>query len=103
KAYKRICQIMINAAGRLLTALEIGDIINFLGTVLSSRRSAQIWMLDDHSPEIEGFIDFKVGRYETGNEQREQSNNSILFWSKPSRERIVDLLTRILEGGDPGF
>lgn len=103
KAFKRICQIMIKAAGRVLTALEIGDIVNFLGTVLSSRRSAQIWMLDDTSEEIEGFINFKVGRYETGNEQREQSNNSILFWSKPPRERIVDLLTRILGGGDPGF
>lgn len=103
KALERIAKIMIAAAGRVLTALEIGDIINFLGTVLSSRRSAQIWMMDDHSPEIEGFIDFKVDRYETGNEQREQSNNSILFWQKPSRERIVDLLTRILGGGDPGF
>ena len=103
KALERICQIMIAAADRVLTALEIGDIVNFLGTVLSSRRSAQIWMLDDHSPEIEGFIDFKVGRYDTGNEQREQSNNSILFWSKPARSRIVDLLWRIFEGGDPGF
>jgi ribonucleoside-triphosphate reductase len=138
KALKRICQILISAAGRVLTALEIGDIVNYLGTVLSSRRSAQIWMLDDISSEIEGFVDFKVDRYtyyrkdgsiwpvpadfdwshpkadtildrlaaENGaenNVQREQSNNSILFWSKPARERIVDLLTRILAGGDPGF
>jgi adenosylcobalamin-dependent ribonucleoside-triphosphate reductase len=103
KAFKRIGQIMMKAAGRLLTALEIGDIINFLGTVLSSRRSAQIWLMDDDHVEAEPFVDFKVGRYETGNEQREQSNNSLLFWSKPLRSRIVDLLTRILSGGDPGF
>lgn len=103
KAMRRICKLMINAAGRELTAIEIGDIVNHLGTVLSSRRSAQIWLLDDYSPEIEEFIDVKVGRYENGNEHREQSNNSILFWSKPSRERIVELLTRILDGGDPGF
>lgn len=103
KALKRICMIMKEYAGRLLPAVAIGDIINHLGTVLSSRRSAQIWLLDDTHPEIEEFIDVKVGRYENGNEHREQSNNSILFWHKPTRERIVDLLTRILGGGDPGF
>lgn len=103
KALKRIGQIMMTASGRELTAIEIGDIVNHLGTVLSSRRSAQIWLQDDTSPEIEEFVDVKVGRYENGNEHREQSNNSILFWNKPSRDRIVNLLTRILAGGDPGF
>ncbi|RWB95641.1 MAG: ribonucleoside-triphosphate reductase, adenosylcobalamin-dependent [Mesorhizobium sp.] len=138
KAFKRIGLIMMKAANRVLTSLEIGEIINWLGTVLSSRRSAQIWLQDDISDNVEGFVDFKVDRFTyyrkdgsiweppadfdwsqhnavkkldalaatfgaENNVQREQSNNSVLFWSKPTRERIVDLLKRILPGGDPGF
>ena len=103
RALEGICKIMIAKADQILSAVDIGDIINFLGTVLSSRRSAQIWLLDDTSPEIEDFIDVKVDRWEKGQGQREQSNNSIMFNSKPSRERIVDLLHRILDTGDPGF
>ncbi len=103
KALSRIAKIMIEAAGRCLTAIEIGDIVNHLGTVLSSRRSAQIWLMDDTNPELEEFVTAKVGRYENGNEHREQSNNSILFWKKPSRTTIKTLLGTILLGGEPGF
>lgn len=103
KAMRRISELLRGAAGRPLTALEIGDIVNHLGTVLSSRRSAQIWLMDDFNEELNGFVDFKEGRYETGNEQREQSNNSIVFWQKPSAETLTDLLERILRGGEPGF
>lgn len=102
-ALKGICDILIRKADQILSAIDIGDIVNYLGTVLSSRRSAQIWLLDDNDPEIEEFIDVKVGRWEKGQGQREQSNNSIMFWSKPDRSRVANLLSRILEGGDPGF
>lgn len=103
KAMVRICQLLIEASGRTLTAIEIGDIVNHLGTVLSSRRSAQIWLHDVGAPMEDEFVTAKVGRYENGNEQREQSNNSLLFWEKPTRQRIVELLNVILEGGEPGF
>jgi len=103
KAYTKICDIMMNAAERTLTELEMGEITNLLGTVLSSRRSAQMWLLDDTSSELDEFIKFKVGRYETGNTHREQSNNSIVFWNQPERQTIVDLLHQILHEGDPGF
>lgn len=102
-ALEGICQILMSKSDRILSAIDIGDIVNHLGTVLSSRRSAQIWLLDDTSPEIEDFIDVKVDRWAKGQGQREQSNNSIMFWSKPDRSRVVELLTRILDGGDPGF
>lgn len=103
KAYTRIAKLLINAAERPLTAIEIGDIVNHLGTVLSSRRSAQIWLMDSDGHEVDDFIDAKVGRYENGNEHREQSNNSLVFWQKPHREMIVGLLHTILDGGEPGF
>lgn len=103
KAMTRICELLIAASGRNLTAIEIGDIVNHLGTVLSSRRSAQIWLHDAGAQMEDDFVNAKVGRYENGNEHREQSNNSLLFWSKPSRDRIIELLTTILDGGEPGF
>lgn len=138
KAFKRIGKIMMRASDRPLTALEIGDIVNFLGTVLSSRRSAQIWLLDDNDPEVDGFVNFKADRFTyyfkdgsvwpvpegfdwmakdalktleklataagaENNVQREQSNNSILFWKRPDRWKVVQLLHTILAGGEPGF
>lgn len=103
KAMVRICQLLIEASGRTLTAIEIGDIVNHLGTVLSSRRSAQIWLHDADSHMEDHFVNAKVGRYENGNEHREQSNNSLLFWKKPTRQRVINLLTTILDGGEPGF
>lgn len=98
-----ICRILTSMADKILTAINIGDIANWLGTVLSSRRSAQIWLMNDTSPEIEEFIDVKVDRWAKGEGQREQSNNSIAFTSYPGVARIKELLGRILEGGDPGF
>lgn len=98
-----IAKILRERAEALLTAINIGDIVNWLGTVLSSRRSAQIWVLEETHAEIEDFIDAKTDRWEKGLGHREQSNNSILFWSKPPKERIIDLLNRILHTGEPGF
>lgn len=106
-AMEKIALLLINAGDRVLTAIEIGDILNLLGTVLSSRRSAEIWLLDDTHKELDQFVDVKLGgwqeRADAGVLHREQSNNSILFWNKPSRETIKDLLARILRSGDPGF
>ena len=103
RALQGICDILMERADELLTAIDIGDIVNHLGTALSSRRSAQIWLLDDDHPEIGDFIDAKTDRWEKGKGHREQSNNSILFNSKPSRDTIVSLLNRILDTGEPGF
>ncbi len=102
-ALKGIFDILSNRPDTLLTAIDIGDIVNHLGTVLSSRRSAQIWLLDDDHEEIADFIDAKTDRWEKGKGHREQSNNSILFNTKPSRDTIVALLKRILDTGEPGF
>lgn len=103
EAMEKIAKIMIERAEQPLTAINIGDIMNLLGTVLSSRRSAEIWLMDDHDPEIEEFITAKIGRYENGKEHREQSNNTIQFWKKPERETLETILRTIYAGGDPGF
>jgi ribonucleoside-triphosphate reductase len=105
-----IVKVMQARADDLLTAIDIGDIVNWLGTVLSSRRSAQIWLEEVHESDLfhvmfnhGDFIDAKTDRWEKGVGHREQSNNSLMFMSRPDRQVIVELLHRILETGEPGF
>lgn len=95
--------ILNGSAGNLLGEIQIMDCVNWLGTILSSRRAAEICILDSHNPAIDEFERAKY-RYWEGNPQRRQSNNTTMFWSKPSRRRIEELLHRMDEcGGDPGI
>lgn len=55
-AFVAICEILSKRAGQLLTAIDIMDVMNWLGTTLSSRRSAEIALMDNTSPEINDFI-----------------------------------------------
>lgn len=107
---KIIIDVLMRKADALLDSIDIGDIITALGTVLSSRRSAQIWLLNllsstwaGISEEEMAFIDAKTDRWEKGVGHREQANNSLVFWSQPERSVIRNLLKRILDTGEPGF
>ncbi len=55
KAFKAIAQVLSNRADQLLTRMDILDIVNWLGTILSSRRSAQIALFEFGQPEWEDF------------------------------------------------
>ena len=46
KAFLQIVDILNRRSGNLLSHLDILDIVNWVGTVLSSRRSAEICLLD---------------------------------------------------------
>lgn len=104
-AYTKIYNILNAKADSLLTEIDILDIINLLGTVLSTRRSAQIAVLDDHNPRIQEFAQAKAGIWENGKQHRSQSNNSIIFWTKPSKTELRNWFTQINEGGngEPGL
>lgn len=104
KAFMAICEILNRRAGQLLTRIDILDIVNWLGTILSSRRSAEICVVPENDPEAETFMVAKKDHW-IDNPQRAQSNNSILFWSKPSRERLTHIfdLMRDAGGSEPGF
>ena len=58
KAYQEIAEILNLRAGNLLRRMDILDIINWLGTVLSSRRSAEIALFDYGYPEWGIWLDF---------------------------------------------
>ena len=97
-----IHSIMNDASGRMLAAQESHDILNWLGTVLSTRRSAQIALCDEESPWLYDFISFKE---DDDQWQRHQSNNTVNFYSKPDAEKILEYLQLMDEGGkgEPGM
>lgn len=102
-AYRRIIGILNEHTDRLLTPLAIQDILNLLGTVLSSRRSAQISLFHYGLP---GWRDFSSCKSDlAATPWRTQSNNSLVFYAKPSREEIREILG-IMEasgGSEPGM
>ena len=54
-AFVAIAKILNRRAGQLLTRIDILDVVNWLGTILSSRRSAQIALFEYDKPEWKEF------------------------------------------------
>ena len=104
KAYLAIAQILNNRAGSLLSRIDILDIANWLGTVLSSRRSAEIALFNYGEDEWEEFAVAKKNFWEE-NIQRAQSNNSLLFKTKPTKEQLTGIFDLMVSSGgsEPGF
>ena len=103
-AMVKIAEILNNRTGKLLTMMNMLDIGNHMGTVLSSRRSAEIALHTYGDPETEEFIYAKRNAGEL-NPQRFQSNNSLIFYSKPSKLEIRGIFELIVESGgsEPAF
>lgn len=105
KAYVAIAKILNGRADSLLTRMDILDIVNWLGTILSSRRSAEIALFEYGQPEWQEFAVAKKDFWLHDNEHRTQSNNSLLFMDRPEREDLVEIF-RLMEdagGSEPGF
>ena len=104
-AYSAIANILNGRADSLLTRMDILDIVNHLGTILSSRRSAEIALFDYGQPEWEEFAIAKKDWWLYGNSHRQQSNNSLVFQEKPHREDLEKIFQLMLEAGgsEPGF
>ena len=104
KAYESICTILNRRAGSLLTRIDILDIVNWLGTVLSSRRSAEIALFAYGEDEWQEFAVAKKDWW-VANIQRAQSNNSLLFKTKPLRHELEGIFKLMVESGgsEPGF
>lgn len=104
KAYTAIAEILSRRAGSLLTRIDILDVVNWLGTVLSSRRSAEIALFNYGEDEWEEFAVAKKDWW-LHNIQRAQSNNSLLFKRKPARQELEHIFNLMVEAGgsEPGF
>ena len=105
KAMTAICGILSDRAGQLLRHMDGLDLLNHMGTVLSSRRSAEIAVLPVTNPEVDAFISAKKDFWLHGNEHRQQSNNSIMFDTKPTKWELSYIFDKIVEAGgsEPGF
>jgi len=104
KAFEEICKILSRKAGQLLDRIDLLDIENWMGTTLSSRRSAEIVLCDYMDPLWEEFAKAK-DQWWVNNPQRAQSNNSLIFWQRPSKAELYGIFS-IMEragGSEPGF
>ena len=105
RAYYEIAQILNLRSGNLLRKMDILDIVNWLGTVLSSRRSAELALFDYGEPEWQDFAVAKKDWWVTGNEQRQQSNNSLLFRYRHNKKELQHIFQLMADSGgaEPGF
>ena len=103
KALSAIVHILNKKSGQLLSKMDILDVMNWLGTVLSSRRSAEIALVYHDTPEWEQFARAKDDL--TSLPHRAQSNNSVVFWKEPTDEELQHFFNIIQESGgsEPGI
>lgn len=105
KAFVAIAKILSGRADALLTRIDIMDIMNWLGTILSSRRSAEIVLFDYGQPEWEEFAVAKKDFWLYDRAHRTQSNNSLVFNTKPTRKELESIFSLMQDAGgsEPGF
>lgn len=105
-ALQAIGELMNKYAGKLLSKEAIWDIINWLGTVLSSRRSAQIGIIDHHDAEWETIAGRKYPGFDKGSDwYRGMSNNTVAFHEKPTKKQLKDFFDLMVANGgsEPGI
>ena len=104
KALEAIVYLLNRKASRLLSRMDILDLMNHLGATLSSRRSAEIALVPYGDPEWIEFAKAKKDHW-LANPQRTQSNNSLVFYHRPSKDELTDIFNLMIEcgGSEPGF
>lgn len=104
-ALEKIVEILNQRSDQLLTRIDILDILNLLGTTLSSRRSAEIALVPFNDPEWEEFALAKKDSWKIGKSHRGQSNNALVFYQRPSKLELRAIFDIIKEGGgsEPSF
>jgi len=104
EAFEKIAGVLNSRYGQLLNELDILDLLNLLGTTLSSRRSAEIALLDIDNEMAHDFIEAKKDHW-IDRPWRGQSNNSVVFWNKPNRLELEGVFAKMIEAGgsEPGF
>ena len=105
EAIAGICKVMNARAGQLLRKIDIMDVCNWLGTTLSSRRAAEIFLFAYDEGEWRELACAKGKIFEDGNYQRYQSNNSLIFSKAPTREQLNEVFNLMAKSGgsEPGF
>lgn len=105
KVFHAIAKVLSDRADQLLTRMDILDIVNWLGTIVSTRRSPQIALFEYGQPEWEDFALAKKEWWLKGNAHRQQSSNHLIFRNKPTKEELESLFQIMLDAGgsEPSF
>lgn len=105
EALLKIAALMNRRVDRLLTKIDLLDLMNLLGTTLSSRRSAQIALMPAGDTEADEFAMAKKDCFTNGLSHRGQSNNSVMFDAKPSVAALRGMFATMVDAGgsEPGF
>lgn len=106
KALMAICGVLNTRVRTKLTEIDLIDIVNHLGTVLSTRRAAEITVVDYDNPIAGDFAVMKKNAWAIEElKHRGQSNNSLGFWTKPARSDLEDIFRLMMDAGgsEPGF
>lgn len=103
--YPKIARLLSAKAGQLLDEIDILDILNYLGVIQTGRRGAEIAFIDYGSTNWERFATAKKDFWLHDNHHRTQSNNSLLFHSKPVVAELESLFDLMLASGgsEPGI
>ena len=99
-AITSIVEILNRKSTQFLSKIDVMDVLNWLGTTLSSRRSAEIMLMDAEDGESGDFI---IAKNNNDLYHRHQSNNSIIFNSKPEYSQIQRIMNTMLSKGEPGI
>lgn len=86
--------------------IEVADGHEFIaGDGWLSHNSAEITFVDYGTDEWEQFAKLKTDCYEEGKKHKQQSNNSLVFNSKPTFEQLQELFNMMIEAGgsEPGL
>lgn len=104
-AVEAIVNLFNNRVDQLLTKMDILDLENWLGTILSSRRSAEIALHEYGTSEWREFVSAKKDYWLHDNAHRTQSNNSLLFEHRPTLEQLTEIFQMMEDAGgsEPGF
>ena len=105
EALAGICKVMNARADQGLRKIDILDIVTWLGTTLSSRRAALIFLFAYGE---EGWKELSCAKGDIGadgNYQRYQSNNSLTFDKSPSFSELAEVFELMAKSGgsEPGF
>lgn len=101
---KGICAVLNRCADKLLSKIDIMDICNHLGSILSTRRAAEICQMPFDDAEFEDFALAKRNHV-SENPQRSQSNNSIVFYRRPTKRELKQNFKLMVDSGgsEPGI
>lgn len=101
--FRTVPDILRREPEGLWSSTKVLDVMNLIGRMVvagGTRRSAQIALGDADDQE---FVDAKAGDWWAKYPWRTQSNNTVIFHQKPSREQLLDIMHRVLQYGEPGF